>query len=155
MKPPAIVSISLLSAGLALCAPRAWADEPASPPAPPVAPGSPPATPGGGGEQAPTPPPQHRGRMRPGYVLADLTDKLGLTADQQKTIGAVIKDSQGQMQAVRGDDSMSRDDKRSKMREIMASTRGQIRAALTPDQQKQFDAMPPPGAGRPRKPDNN
>ena len=31
------------------------------------------------------------------------------------------------------------------MREILASTRGQVRAALTPDQQKLFDAMPQPG----------
>jgi Spy/CpxP family protein refolding chaperone len=156
MKPSAIVSLSLFSAGLALSASQGGADEPAIPPAPPVAPGNPPATPGEGSEPTPTPPPtQHRGHTRPGYVLSELAEKLNLTPDQKKTIGAIIKDSQGQMQAVRGDDSLSRDDKRAKVREVMASTREQIRAALTPDQQKQFDAMPPPGPGRPKNPDNN
>jgi Spy/CpxP family protein refolding chaperone len=92
--------------------------------------------------------------MRRGYVLADLTEKLNLTADQQKTIGGTIRNSQSQMREVRADNSLSVDDRRARMREIMGSTRGQIRAALTPDQQKLFDAMPP-GGGRPRQPDNN
>jgi hypothetical protein len=87
-------------------------------------------------------------------VLADLTEKLGLTADQQKTIGAFIKSNQSQMKEVRGDDSLSKEDRRAKMREITASTHDQIRAALTPDQQKLFDAMPA-GGGRPKNPDNN
>jgi len=93
-------------------------------------------------------------RMRPGYVLSELTEKLNLTVDQQKAIGSIIKNSQVLMQQLRGDDSLSRQERRGKMREITASTREQIRAALTPDQQKLFDAMPP-GGGAPRSPDNN
>jgi phage shock protein A len=93
-------------------------------------------------------------RPRPGYVLAELTEKLNLAADQQKTIGAIIRNGQSQMRDVHGDDSLSKEDRRAKMREIMASTHDQIRAALTADQQKLFDAMPPGGA-RPKQPDNN
>jgi hypothetical protein len=92
--------------------------------------------------------------MRQGYELAELTEKLNLTADQQKTIGGIIRDGRSQMRGVHGDDSLSKDDRRAKMQEINASTRGQIRAALTPDQQKLFDAMPPGGA-RPKQPDSN
>ena len=152
MKPSAAVSLSLLSAGLALSLSQARADEPANAPAPPAAPASPQATPQGGSE--PTPPPQHRMRMRPGYVLSELTQKLNLTADQQKAIGAIITDSQGQMQALRGDDSLSKEMRRAKIHEVLISTREQIRAALAADQQKLFDALPPPGA-RPRNPDSN
>jgi Spy/CpxP family protein refolding chaperone len=75
-------------------------------------------------------------------VLAELTAKLSLTPDQQKTVGKIIADGRAQLKDLRGDDSISQADKRAKMREINASTRGQIRAALTPDQQKIFDALP-------------
>jgi hypothetical protein len=92
--------------------------------------------------------------MQPGYVLDDLTAKLGLSADQQKGIGAIIDSSHSQAKALRADDSLSKDDKRAKMRAIMASTHDQIRAALTADQQKVFDALPAPGA-RPKNPDGN
>ena len=146
------MSLSLLSAGLALSAAPARADEPANPPAPPAAPANPPATPAVGGEPAPAPPERHQ--RHPGYVLADLAEKLGLTADQQKAVGAIIRDSRTQMRGLRADDTLSPEERRAKMREITASTRAAIRAALTPDQQKQFDAMPPPGA-RPRGPDAN
>jgi Spy/CpxP family protein refolding chaperone len=80
--------------------------------------------------------------MRPGFVLAELTTKLSLTPEQQKTVAKVIADGRAQLKDLRGDDSIPQADKRAKMREIMVSTRGQIRAALTPDQQKLFDAMP-------------
>jgi len=154
MNPSSFLSLSLLSAGLALSLSAGRADEPANPPAPPAAPGNPPATPGEGSEPTPPPPPQRHMHMRPGYVLGDLTQKLNLTPDQQKAVGAIIKDGQGQMQALRSDESLSKDMKRAKIREVVISTREQIRAALTPDQQKVFDAMPPPGA-RPRNPDAN
>jgi len=87
-------------------------------------------------------------------VLSELTEKLSLTADQQKAIGAIIKGTQSQMKQLRDDDSLSREDRRAAVREIMASTRDQIREALTPDQQKLFDEMPA-GGTRPRNPDGN
>src|ERR1035438_7792674 len=92
MKAHPAVSVSILSIALALSASTGRADDPASPPAPPpVAPGNPPATPGDGTQTAPTPPPKGPRRMRQGYELAELTEKLNLTADQQKTIGGIIR----------------------------------------------------------------
>src|SRR5271157_3466341 len=92
MKAHPAVSLSILSIALALSASTGRADDPASPPAPPAAaPGNPPATPGDGTQAAPTPPPPgpRRMRMRPGYALEELTQKLSLTADEQKTVGAI------------------------------------------------------------------
>jgi hypothetical protein len=84
------------------------------------------------------------------FVLADLTKKLDLSADQQKAVGAIIASADGQLRGLRGDDSLSMEDKRAKMREIVGSERAQIRAALTPDQQKTFDALPVNGGRRPQ-----
>jgi hypothetical protein len=93
--------------------------------------------------------------MGPGYSLEELTSKLALSADQQKAVGAAIDSARSQSRALRNDTSLSWDDKREKMRQIAKSAHDQIRAALTPDQQKQFDALPPPPRGRPRGPDSN
>jgi len=93
--------------------------------------------------------------MRPGFILEDLTAKLGLTADQQKTVGAIIANSRSQAKALRGDDSISREDRRQKMQEILGTARTQIRAALTPAQQALFDALPANGGGPPPPPPPN
>jgi hypothetical protein len=80
--------------------------------------------------------------MHPAFVLGELTEKLGLTPDEQKTVGAIIADCDGQLKALRQDDTIAREDKRAKMKSIVEATRGQIRAVLTPAQQATFDAMP-------------
>ena len=155
MKPFPAVSLSLLSIALVMSASSVRADDPVNPPAAPLAPAAQQVSPADGDQPAPTPTPApRRGRMRPqGYVLEDLTEKLSLTPDQQKSIGALIDNARSQAKTVRGDDSLSQDDKREKMRGIMKATHDQIRAALTPDQQKLFDALPPPG--RQRKTETN
>ena len=89
-----------------------------------------------------------------GYVLSDLTEKLTLTADQQKQVGAIIDNGTSQSKQVRADETLSKDDKRQKMMDIMKSTHDQIRALLTPDQQMQFDALNAHGH-KPKSPDTN
>ena len=90
-----------------------------------------------------------------GYSLEDLTQKLTLTADQQKTVGSIIDNGSSQAKSVRADDSLSREDKRGKMQTIFKTEHDDIRAVLTPDQQKLFDAMPGPGGGHHKKSDAN
>lgn len=68
-------------------------------------------------------------------------------------MGNVISTGEAQAKQVFSDDSLSRDDKRAKLMEIRKTTHDQIRAALTPDQQKQFDALKPHG-NRPPPPQN-
>ena len=145
MKPSFLASLSLLSLGLALTLAPARADDAATPPVPPPAPAAAPTSPADGAAQ-----PRQRHR-RPGFELAELTQKLSLTADQQKTVGAIIATSRTQMKELRGDDSLSKDDKRQKMKAIMDTSKTQFRAALTTDQQKLFDALPATG-GRPSAP---
>ena len=128
------------------------ADDPANPPPAPTTPNNP-AAPADGDQPAP-PPGHHRGMRPMGYSLDDLTQKLTLSADQQKTVGSIIDNGSTQAKAVRGDDSLSREDKRSKLQTIFKTEHDDIRAVLNTDQQKIFDAMPAPGA-RHRKPDGN
>jgi hypothetical protein len=135
MNPSRIFSLSLLSAGLVLSLASARADDPSAPPVPPPAPDAPATTPADGQ-------PQHHRRMHPAFVLGELTAKLTLTADQQKTVGGFIKDCDGQLRALRGDDTLTKEDKRAKMKGIIETTRGQIRGALTPEQQAIFDTLP-------------
>ncbi len=148
MKPSSFAAVSALSLALVLSA-NLRADDPSSPPAPPPAPPSA-TTPPDGGEA----PPQHHRHGPRGYSLADLTEKLGLTADQQKTVGSIISTGETQSKQVFSDDTLSRDDKRAKLMEIRKTEHDQIRAALTPDQQKQFDALKPHGE-RPPPPQQN
>jgi len=67
-------------------------------------------------------------------------DRLAEAADH-----AIWAKNEEQGKALRNDDTLSKEDRRSKMgRESMKSGHDQIRALLTPDQQKDFDSMPPP-----------
>jgi protein CpxP len=140
MKPLPARPFALLSLGLLLSlAPLRADDTPPPPPTPPAAPSSP------VDGNLPVPPPQAH-RMRRAYSLENLTEKLGLSADQQKKVGAILAGARTQMKALRSDESLSKEDKRAQMRTIASSTHDQIRATLTADQQAQFDALPAPGA---------
>jgi Spy/CpxP family protein refolding chaperone len=149
MKPLSAVALFALSLGLALPA-QARADDPSGPPVPPPTPPAAPTNPSG----EPGGPPQGHHHHRPAYVLGELTEKLSLTPDQEKQVGAAIDSGASQAKQVRADETLSKDDRRARMVSIMKATRDQIRAALTPDQQKLFDALPAPGA-RPRPPSGN
>ena len=83
----------------------------------------------------------HGGRMDPEQQTKMLTEKLNLTADQQSKVKAIFTDHQKQMQSFMQDQSMSRDDKRSKFEQMRSDTDSQVRAVLTGDQQQKFDAM--------------
>ena len=95
-------------------------------------------------DQAPPPPRHGRALER----LNELKAKLGLSDSQAEQIKAIFKTQMQQGRALREDDSLSDDDRRAKMMALMKSAHDQVRALLTPDQQKIFDALPPPGRGR-------
>src|SRR6267142_834898 len=89
------------------------------------------------------PPPQGGGRgpMSPADQLKDLTDKLALTDDQQAKVKTILEDTRAQMQKLRGDDSLSQEDKMAKGRALRETANGKIRDLLTDDQKKKFDQM--------------
>ncbi len=82
-------------------------------------------------------------------MLQHLKESLSLSDDQFKQLGEIMQDMRTQGQALRQDTSLSDDDRRAKLQALMKDVHDKIRAILTADQQKIFDAMPPmPGPGR-------
>ena len=85
----------------------------------------------------------HRGRMMmsPEERTEHLTQALNLSDDQKSKVLPIFQDEQKQIEAVRSDSSLSRDDRWAKMREIHQNTNTQIKGTLNPDQAKKFDEM--------------
>ena len=81
------------------------------------------------------------GRMDPSQRVKMLSEKLNLTKDQQSKVKDIFSSQQKQMQSLMQDQSMSREDKRSKFEQMRSDTDSQVRAVLTGDQQQKFDAM--------------
>jgi len=85
-------------------------------------------------------PPPHRGMMDPAQQLEGMTKRYNLSADQQTQLKPILASQQQQMQALRGDSSLSREDRMTKMQSIRADTKTKIEAVLNDDQKKQFEA---------------
>ncbi len=86
--------------------------------------------------------PEHsRHHIDPQQRTDMLTKHLNLTSDQQAKVLDIFKSEQSQMESLHSDTSLSQEDRRSKMMDIHKTTNDQVRALLTPDQQKQFDEM--------------
>jgi Spy/CpxP family protein refolding chaperone len=76
-----------------------------------------------------------------GNQVEMLTKKLNLTPDQVTQVKAIDADTMKQMDALRSDTSLSRDDRRSKMMDIHKASTDKIRAILTDDQKTKYDAL--------------
>jgi periplasmic protein CpxP/Spy len=86
--------------------------------------------------------PEHgRRHFDPAKRAEMLGKQLNLTSDQQGKVLDVLKSEQSQMESLRSDTSLSQEDRHSKMMDIHKTSNDQIRALLTPDQQKKFDEM--------------
>lgn len=72
--------------------------------------------------------------------LKNMTDRLNLTADQQAKIKPILEDTHSQAQTLMNDNSLSQDDRRSKMHSLHESSSAKIRDVLNDDQKKKFDA---------------
>jgi periplasmic protein CpxP/Spy len=95
--------------------------------------------------QTATPPGHPTRAMRdPEHQLADLTQKLNLTADQQTQIKPILVDRQQKMHELMQNQSLSQDDRRSQARTIMTDSNSKIEAVLTGDQKQKFEAMQMP-----------
>jgi periplasmic protein CpxP/Spy len=73
--------------------------------------------------------------------LQHMTKKLDLTADQQTKIKPILEQEQQQVQDVRNDKSLSKEQRHAKFQDMHKDFSGQIRAVLNPDQQAKFDQM--------------
>jgi periplasmic protein CpxP/Spy len=84
--------------------------------------------------------PQHAA-PDPQKQAARLTKRLALSNDQSTKITAILQNQQQQLATVRGDNSLSQQDRRAKMRSIHQDADTQINAVLTPAQQTQYASM--------------
>jgi periplasmic protein CpxP/Spy len=73
--------------------------------------------------------------------LQMLSEKLNLTDDQKAKLKSILQDQMQQMKAVHEDSSLSKDQKRDKMKSIHQSFGDQINAVLTPEHQAKFKEM--------------
>lgn len=126
--------LSLLSLTALAAAPLMRADETPPPPGPPA--------PAAATAATADHPRRDPAKMREQRMQV-LNEKLSLTPDQQAQIKAIWDQAEVQGKALRAQGA----DLRAKGMEVMKATRAQVRATLTPEQQKIFDAMPPPGQG--------
>ena len=91
------------------------------------------------------PPPQnsnmqeHRG-MNPDMQLKRMTKQLDLSADQQSQIKPILDSRQQQMEQLRQDQSMSRQDRRQKMMAIQQDSSSKIEGVLNDTQKQKYEA---------------
>jgi Spy/CpxP family protein refolding chaperone len=95
----------------------------------------------------------------PEAQLDRLTQQLNLTDEQKAKIKPILEDQAKQMETLRGDTSVSPQDRRSQFMQLRENTSKKIRAVLDPDQQKKYDEMQNaqrrfggPGGNRPPQP---
>lgn len=73
--------------------------------------------------------------------VKELTTKLNLTADQQTKVKAILEENHQKMETMMNDQSMSKEDKHARMKEMHDSVHAKVREVLTDDQKPKFDAM--------------
>ena len=79
------------------------------------------------------------------HRMQRLDANLHLTADQKAKIQEIWNATAAQGKALRAEKAAASQEVRAKRREMMLATRQQVRALLTPEQQKIFDEMPQHG----------
>lgn len=83
---------------------------------------------------------QHR-NFSPQQFAAHLGKRLGLSSDQVAQITPILAARQQQMQTLRADASLSRQDRHTKVRAIMQDTNSKIEAVLNDTQKQRFEQM--------------
>lgn len=73
--------------------------------------------------------------------LQRLSSRLNLSEDQKKQIRPILDEEVGQLKNLRNDTKLSREEKRTKFKEIANATFDKIQQLLTPEQQKKHDEL--------------
>ena len=93
-------------------------------------------------DDAKTPPAEgkHHGQgQQHGNLGEMLVKELNLTADQKPQVKAIFDEMRPKMKAIMDDQSLSKEDKGAKFKELRTASNTKIKALLTPEQQKLFD----------------
>ena len=118
----------LLATGLTLGSAAAFAQQDSAAPAPDA---SAPQQGGGHGQWG-----GHQ--QSPDEQVARMTKRYNLSSDQQAQIKPILANQQQQMQALRQDSSLSREDKMAKMKSIREDSSSKIQAVLNDSQKQKF-----------------
>jgi Spy/CpxP family protein refolding chaperone len=80
----------------------------------------------------------------------NMQQELNLTADQQKKVADLRSEFRPKLEALRNDQSLSNEQKRAKMRELMNQQQQQMKSILTPEQAQKMESFKPqrPNKGR-------
>lgn len=89
--------------------------------------------------QSPSQGPEHGSNIDDQVKI--LSSELNLTADQQEKVKSILTDQHQQAMSVVQDNSISREDKLSKIHSLRETTISKVRQTLTPDQLPKFDQM--------------
>ena len=73
--------------------------------------------------------------------MTRMTEELKLTSEQQPKVKAALEDANKQRQELRGDSSLSREDRRAKMTTINEATSKKLKEILKPDQFEKYEKM--------------
>ena len=106
----------------------------------------PPSTPPAGAPPADQRPPGMRG----GPNLDQLAQQLNLTDDQKAKVKPILEARDKKIADLRGDTSLSPEDRRTKMQSIREETTAQMKAVLTPEQFDKWQKTSPMGPRRNR-----
>jgi hypothetical protein len=77
--------------------------------------------------------------MDPAQQLAEMTRRYDLSTDQQNQLKPILMDRQRRMRLLRLDSSLSPDEKKAKLLNILSDFISNIEAILNDDQKKQFE----------------
>ncbi len=83
----------------------------------------------------------HSEWMNPDRQLDRMSKALNLTDEQKSQIKPILEDRNQRIESLRADSSLSREDRRSKMRGIFEDTQNKIRAVLNDEQKQKLDQM--------------
>ncbi len=86
-------------------------------------------------------------QMTPANRLQKLSAALDLTEEQKAKIKPIFEDESAKIKSILEDSTLSRQQKRSKVRDIHAATFEQIKSVLTPEQLKKHEQMMKSGKG--------
>ena len=73
--------------------------------------------------------------------VKELTTKLNLTADQQAKVKAILEENHQKMETTMKDESLSKEERHTRMMSMHESVHSKVREVLTDDQKPKFDAM--------------
>ncbi len=71
----------------------------------------------------------------------EMKTQLGLSDDQAQKIQAIMEEQRPAMEAIRADQSLSREDRMAKFKELREATQAKIAPLLTPEQLAQYEAL--------------